>query len=70
MPAPPGRARGAGSKDYPYRFDDGKASFACRFLEQLPHVKGEWGAAEAGTQHAAEAGAMADIQNLLHYGLG
>lgn len=28
--------------DYPYRFDDGKASFACRFLEQLPHVKGEW----------------------------
>jgi phage terminase large subunit-like protein len=25
---------------WPYRFDEGKAGRACRFLEQLPHVKG------------------------------
>jgi phage terminase large subunit-like protein len=29
-------------KSYPYRFDEGKANFACRFLQLLPHVKGEW----------------------------
>jgi phage terminase large subunit-like protein len=26
--------------DWPYRFDEGKAGRVCRFLEQLPHVKG------------------------------
>jgi phage terminase large subunit-like protein len=29
-------------RKFPYRFDDAKANFVCRFLEHLPHVKGEW----------------------------
>jgi phage terminase large subunit-like protein len=29
-------------KSCPYRFDETKANFACRFIEQMPHVKGEW----------------------------
>ncbi len=29
-------------KRYPYRFDEAKANYVCRFIEQLPHVKGEW----------------------------
>jgi phage terminase large subunit-like protein len=28
--------------DWPYRFDEDKAAKACRFLELLPHVKGDW----------------------------
>jgi phage terminase large subunit-like protein len=27
---------------FAWRFDDKKSNFACRFLQQLPHVKGEW----------------------------
>ena len=29
-----------GSKDWPYRFDEGAAERVCRFVELLPHVKG------------------------------
>ncbi len=29
-------------KDYAYRFDEVKANFVCRFIEAMPHVKGEW----------------------------
>lgn len=27
---------------FPYRFDDDRASRPCRFIEKLPHTKGEW----------------------------
>ena len=30
------------SSGFPYRFDPAKASRVCRFLEQLPHTKGDW----------------------------
>ena len=30
------------SEDYPYRFDEGVANKWCRFVEQMPHVKGRW----------------------------
>jgi len=29
-------------KDWPYKFDKGKADRACKFIELLPHTKGEW----------------------------
>lgn len=29
-------------RDYPYRFDEGKANRRCLFSEKLPHVKGKW----------------------------
>lgn len=29
-------------KDWPYRFDDAKAERRCKFIELLPHTKGEW----------------------------
>jgi phage terminase large subunit-like protein len=32
--------------DFLYRFDDYKASRICRFIEKLPHIKGDW--AKAG----------------------
>ncbi len=32
----------AESKEFPYRFDREKASRICRFIEMLPHIKGEW----------------------------
>jgi phage terminase large subunit-like protein len=32
----------AKSKTYPYKFDRDKASRICRFIEMLPHIKGEW----------------------------
>ncbi len=32
----------ARSNDFPYRFDPAKAGRVCRFLEQLPHTKGDW----------------------------
>lgn len=32
----------AKSKSYPYRFDREKADRACRFIQLLPHTKGEW----------------------------
>jgi integrase len=28
--------------EFPYRFDHEKASRICRFIEMLPHIKGEW----------------------------
>lgn len=28
--------------DFPYRFDYEKANRICRFMEKMPHVKGEW----------------------------
>jgi len=31
------------NSEFPYKFDKEKASRACRFIENLPHVKGEWG---------------------------
>jgi len=36
------------SPDWLYRFDAGKAGRVCRFIEQLPHVKGEWARAQLG----------------------
>ena len=36
----------AKSREWPYRFDTEKASRICRFIEKLPHIKGEW--AKAG----------------------
>ncbi len=32
----------AKSKSYTYKFDRDKASRICRFIEMLPHIKGEW----------------------------
>ena len=29
-------------KEFPHRFDNEKASRVCRFIEKLPHTKGEW----------------------------
>ena len=29
-------------QEFPYRFDDYKASRICRFIEKLPHIKGQW----------------------------
>lgn len=29
-------------KDFPFRFDEAKASRICRFIERLPHSKGKW----------------------------
>ena len=29
-------------KDYPYKFDKQKAERVCRFIQKLPHTKGEW----------------------------
>lgn len=31
-----------GAEGFPYAFDEAKAARACRFVELLPHVKGEW----------------------------
>jgi phage terminase large subunit-like protein len=28
--------------EYPYRFDEAAANYVCRFIEMMPHVKGEW----------------------------
>lgn len=30
------------SREFPFRFDKEKASRICRFIEMLPHIKGEW----------------------------
>jgi len=30
------------SKEWPYKFDPDKASRVCRFIEKLPHIKGDW----------------------------
>jgi phage terminase large subunit-like protein len=35
-------------EDYPYRFDAARAGRVCRFIELLPHVKGEWARAGVG----------------------
>jgi phage terminase large subunit-like protein len=29
-------------KEFPFRFDEAKASRVCRFIEKLPHTKGPW----------------------------
>lgn len=34
--------KSAKAKDYPYRFDAAKAERVCRFIELLPHTKGQW----------------------------
>ncbi|HBH39875.1 MAG TPA: terminase large subunit [Curvibacter sp.] len=31
-----------GSEGFPYRFDEAAGARACRFIELLPHIKGEW----------------------------
>ena len=36
----------AKSREWPYEFDRDKATRICRFIEKLPHIKGEW--AKAG----------------------
>jgi phage terminase large subunit-like protein len=35
-------AESESSDAFPYRFDAGKAGRACRFIERLPHVRGDW----------------------------
>jgi hypothetical protein len=30
------------SKEWPYKFDHESASRICRFIEKLPHIKGDW----------------------------
>ena len=30
------------SKEWPYRFDEARAERICKFIELVPHVKGEW----------------------------
>jgi phage terminase large subunit-like protein len=35
--------------DYPYRFDAARAGRVCRFIELLPHVKGEWARIAVGS---------------------
>jgi phage terminase large subunit-like protein len=37
----------AKSKEFPYKFNEDKAARICRFIEMLPHIKGEW------TKHAS-----------------
>jgi len=34
--------------EFPYRFDPQEAGRACRFIEQLPHVRGQWARAPIG----------------------
>jgi len=36
------------SSDYDYKFDAAKVGRVCRFIEQLPHVKGEWARVQHG----------------------
>jgi phage terminase large subunit-like protein len=36
------------SAEYPYRFDPRLAGRACRFIEELPHVRGQWARAPVG----------------------
>jgi phage terminase large subunit-like protein len=42
------------SKSFQYRFDEEKASKACRFIELLPHVKGKWALAANGKPQLIE----------------
>jgi len=42
------------SKEFPYRFDEEKASKACRFIELLPHVKGKWALSANGKPQLIE----------------
>ncbi len=35
--------------EFAWRFDDAKASYACRFIERMPHVKGKWARAILGS---------------------
>ena len=36
-------------KAFPFRFDEGKASRVCKFIERLPHTKGKWARAATPT---------------------
>ena len=31
-----------GTEDFPYRFDEAAGARACRFVDLMPHIKGEW----------------------------
>lgn len=35
-------------KQYPYRFDAARANLPCRFIERLPHTRGQWARARRG----------------------
>jgi phage terminase large subunit-like protein len=35
-------------KDYPYRFDAARANLPCRFIEKLPHTRGQWARVRRG----------------------
>jgi phage terminase large subunit-like protein len=37
-------------KDFPFRFDVGKAERVCRFIERMPHTKGKWARAKETLQ--------------------
>jgi phage terminase large subunit-like protein len=45
------------SKDFPYRFDGKLAGRACRFIEELPHVRGQWARAAVGGSDRIHLGA-------------
>jgi phage terminase large subunit-like protein len=38
-------------KKHPYRFDELRANRACRFIERMPHVKGEWARPRPGVSN-------------------
>lgn len=44
-------------KDYPFRFDGKLAGQACRFIESLPHVRGQWARAPIGGTDRIQLGA-------------
>lgn len=39
-----------GREDFPYVFDEAAGARACRFIELLPHIKGEWAKKRPGEQ--------------------
>ena len=43
-----GDLRKSNAADYPYKFDAVRAGRVCRFIELLPHVKGEWARIQVG----------------------
>ena len=47
-------ARASADSTYAYEFDQAKASRVCRFIEQLPHTKGDWALSVGGRDNRIE----------------